>query len=59
MESGYNNPPNLGTEERVTINELVDTICEVAGKALRMTTISSIRKGSGDAIATIPNLETS
>jgi nucleoside-diphosphate-sugar epimerase len=32
MNSGYHEPLNLGTDELVTINELVDTIAEVAGK---------------------------
>jgi len=35
MESGYTKPINLGTEELVTIDELVDIVCEVAGKRLR------------------------
>lgn len=34
MESGYVKPLNLGTDELVTVNQLVDTICEVAGKRL-------------------------
>lgn len=34
MESGYDEPLNLGTEERATIDELVDTIRDVAGKDL-------------------------
>jgi nucleoside-diphosphate-sugar epimerase len=35
MDSGYTKPINLGTEELVTIDELVDIVCEVAGKRLR------------------------
>lgn len=35
MESGYTKPINLGTEELVTIDELVDIVCEIAGKRLR------------------------
>jgi nucleoside-diphosphate-sugar epimerase len=35
MDSGYTKPINLGTEELVTIDELVDITCEVAGKRLR------------------------
>ena len=35
MDSGYTKPINLGTEELVTIDELVDIVCEVAGKQLR------------------------
>jgi len=35
MESGYTKPINLGTDELVTINELVDISCDVAGKKLR------------------------
>ena len=34
MESGYTKPINLGTEEIVTINDLVDTIIEVSSKRL-------------------------
>ena len=35
MESGYTKPVNLGTDELVTINALVDAVCEAAGKKLR------------------------
>ena len=35
MESGYTEPVNLGTDELVTINALVDAVCEAAGKTLR------------------------
>jgi len=35
MESGWTKPINLGTEEMVTVNELVDIVCRVAGKRLR------------------------
>ena len=35
MESGYTKPVNLGTDELVTINALVDAVCEAAGKNLR------------------------
>ncbi len=34
MESGYTKPINLGTEESVIVDQLVDTVCEVAGKTL-------------------------
>lgn len=34
MESGYNRPINLGTEELVTIDHLVELTCEIAGKRL-------------------------
>lgn len=34
MDSGYVNPLNLGTDELVTINQLVDIVCEVAGKGV-------------------------
>ncbi len=34
MESGCTKPLNLGTDELVTINQLVDTACDVAGKRL-------------------------
>ena len=35
MESGYAQPINLGTDELVTVNQLVDAACEAAGKRLR------------------------
>ena len=35
MESGHTGPINLGTDELVTINALVDAVCEAAGKNLR------------------------
>lgn len=34
MESGYTQPINLGRDEMVSINELVDTVCQIAGKKL-------------------------
>lgn len=34
MESRVTTPLNLGTSELVTVDELVDTVCEVAGKSL-------------------------
>lgn len=35
MESGYTKPINLGTDELITINALVDAVCDAAGKSLR------------------------
>jgi len=35
MESGYSNPINLGRDEMVSINELVDTVASVAGKTIK------------------------
>jgi nucleoside-diphosphate-sugar epimerase len=35
MRSGYNLPLNLGTDQMVSINQLVDLVSEVAGKRLR------------------------
>ena len=35
MDSGYNGPLNLGTDEMVTVNQLVDYVCLAAGKNLR------------------------
>ncbi|PZW38690.1 nucleoside-diphosphate-sugar epimerase [Humitalea rosea] len=35
MESGYNKPLNLGTDELVTIDELVDIVAAAAGKTVR------------------------
>ena len=34
MESGYTKPVNLGTEELITVNQLVDAVCAAAGKRL-------------------------
>ena len=34
MESGYTRPINLGTEELITVNGLVDAVCSAAGKTL-------------------------
>lgn len=34
MASGYSKPLNLGTDELVTINELVDIVAKVAGKTI-------------------------
>ncbi|MBT8143951.1 MAG: NAD-dependent epimerase/dehydratase family protein [Gammaproteobacteria bacterium] len=34
MDSDHRDPINLGTEEMVSINELVDIVCEAAGKEL-------------------------
>ena len=34
MESGYAKPVNLGSEELITINQLVDAVCAAAGKRL-------------------------
>ena len=34
MASGYREPLNLGTEELVTVDGLVNMICEIAGKSL-------------------------
>lgn len=35
MDSGWTKPINLGTEELVTVDELVDIVCGVAGKRLK------------------------
>jgi nucleoside-diphosphate-sugar epimerase len=34
MDSGYTKPVNLGTDELVTVNQLVDIVCQVSGKRL-------------------------
>jgi GDP-D-mannose 3', 5'-epimerase len=34
MASGYRSPLNLGTERLVTVDELVDIVCKIAGKEL-------------------------
>lgn len=35
MESRYQEPLNLGTDELVRVNELVDLVCEIGGKRLK------------------------
>ena len=35
MASNYREPLNLGTEEMVSVDELVDLVCRIAGKTLR------------------------
>ena len=45
MESGYTQPINLGTDELVTINDLVDAACSVAGK--RLTRAYDLTKPQG------------
>lgn len=35
MESDFPGPVNIGSEEMVSINHLVDLVCEIAGKRLR------------------------
>lgn len=37
MHSGYPHPLNIGTEEMVTVNQLVDLVAEIAGKLIRRT----------------------
>lgn len=36
MDSGYAKPLNLGSEELVTVDRLVELVCQIAGKKLRM-----------------------
>ncbi len=36
MQSDYPHPLNLGTDRLVHINELVDMVCKIAGKSVRM-----------------------
>ena len=45
MASGFQGPINLGTEEIVTVNELVDAVCDVAGK--RITKRHDLTKPQG------------
>jgi nucleoside-diphosphate-sugar epimerase len=35
MQSDHRQPLNLGTDQLVTIDELVDIVCRIAGKGLR------------------------
>ncbi|MCZ4271836.1 NAD-dependent epimerase/dehydratase family protein [Maritalea porphyrae] len=40
MQSGFAGPLNIGSDEMVTINQLVDMVCEIAGKTLHKNHIS-------------------
>jgi nucleoside-diphosphate-sugar epimerase len=35
MQSPYTGPVNIGSDEMVTINQLVDIACDIAGKSLK------------------------
>ena len=52
MESSYTKPINLGTDELVTVDELEDIICKVAGKSLQkrynMTKPQGVRGRNSD-----------
>ena len=52
MASNYREPLNLGTEELVSVDQLVDMVCEVAGKKLANATTLSDRRACADATAT-------
>ena len=45
MSSHYDAPLNLGTEELVTIDQLVDMTCEIAGK--RLHKVHALEKPQG------------
>jgi GDP-D-mannose 3', 5'-epimerase len=45
MRSGYSHPLNLGTDELVTVNRLVDLVAEIAGK--RITKRHDLSKPQG------------
>ena len=45
MESGYDKPLNLGTDELVTVNELVGIVADAAGKTF--TTLHDVSKPQG------------
>jgi GDP-D-mannose 3', 5'-epimerase len=42
MESDFMGPVNVGSEEMVTINQLVDTAAKVAGKVVQKRIISMV-----------------
>lgn len=52
MESGYTQPINLGSDERVTVNDLLDIVCAAAGKHLQrrydMTRPQGVRGRNSD-----------
>lgn len=45
MDSGYKKAVNLGTTQLVSVNELVDLVCEIAGKSLEKKHDSSKPQG--------------
>ncbi len=47
MRSEFTGPVNLGSEEMVTINQLVDLIMAIAGKTLRKKTYPRPPAGPG------------
>ena len=51
MASSYHAPLNLGTEEMVTIDQLVDMTCEIAGK--RLHKVHAIEKRKECAVETV------
>ena len=52
MESGYTQPINLGSDELVTVNDLLDIVCAAAGKRLQrrhdMTKPQGVRGRNSD-----------
>lgn len=52
MRSDYPEPLNLGTDRLVTVDELVDIVCRIAGKRLRKCHVRASRRGCVAATAT-------
>ena len=58
MKSDVIEPLNIGSDEGVSINQLVDIIEDIAGVKLTAITSSMHRRASMAAIATTPRLST-
>ncbi len=54
MASNCREPLNLGTEEMVSVDELVDMVCDIAGKKLIKRHELTVRKECGAETATTP-----
>ena len=50
MDSNFTGPVNIGSEEMVTINELVDTVAKVSGKTVHKINIDG---PTGFVVATL------
>jgi nucleoside-diphosphate-sugar epimerase len=54
MESTYNKPLNIGSERRVSINELADIILSIAGKRLKKGMTLLLHRESAEEMLTWP-----
>jgi nucleoside-diphosphate-sugar epimerase len=54
MDSTYNKPLNIGSERRVSINELADIILSIAGKRLKKGMTLLLHRESAEEMLTWP-----